>query len=244
MVDKITERDIAYTRIILVTSLVLAVAGAIIFLFMPEIDLVLGGLFYNSDTGFLLNQYQSAEIIRKAIIYAYAFWYGAIVFLMVLAFHDLRKTPSIKKQYGLLKLDLKQLIYLFITSLAGPLLVANVILKNNWGRARPRHIAEFNGSQDFTPPLLITDQCQTNCSFVSGEPSSMFMIFFALSFIMPRHRKLLLTLAVTLGFLSGLMRMGQGGHFFSDVVFAGLFMAITAAVTYWVMFVFRKRSVM
>jgi lipid A 4'-phosphatase len=39
----------------------------------------------------------------------------------------------------------------------------------------------------------------------------------------------MIALSVVLGSLAGLTRIAQGGHFLSDVVFAGVFMALTTA---------------
>jgi lipid A 4'-phosphatase len=38
------------------------------------------------------------------------------------------------------------------------------------------------------------------------------------------------------GFAAGLVRISQGAHFLSDVIFAGVFMALTAVVVYRAMF--------
>jgi lipid A 4'-phosphatase len=40
----------------------------------------------------------------------------------------------------------------------------------------------------------------------------------------------MVVLGMVLGSLAGLVRIAQGGHFLSDVVFAGVFMAMTAAL--------------
>ena len=42
--------------------------------------------------------------------------------------------------------------------------------------------------------------------------------------------------AVAAGSIAGLIRMGEGGHFLSDVVFAGVFMALDVALMYWLVF--------
>ncbi len=162
---------------------------------------------------------------------AYTIWYVAII---LFAF-DALKNPQ-RQLWIDTGLGLRHWLYLILSSLIGPLLIANILFKNNWGRARPREITEFGGNLDFSPPLLITDQCENNCSFVSGEPSSMVMIFISLAFINVARRKLFVWLAIVMGALSGFLRMGQGGHFFSDVIFAALFMMLTAAIIYWVMF--------
>ena len=64
----------------------------------------------------------------------------------------------------------------------------------------------------------------------------MVMIFAALAFVSVRWRPTLWVLAVAMGLLSALLRVGQGGHFFSDTIFAGVFMVLIAAGLYWAMF--------
>ena len=58
----------------------------------------------------------------------------------------------------------------------GPGLVVNGILKEHWGRARPRDVTQFGGDRRFTPALVIADQCERNCSFSAGHPSAGFAL--------------------------------------------------------------------
>lgn len=109
----------------------------------------------------------------------------------------------------------------------GPGVVANLILKDNVGRARPRDVIEFGGSKEFAPPLVPSAECARNCSFVSGEASSMFALFFGLALALPQYRRRLFVAGLTVGLLAGGVRILQGAHFFSDVMFAGVFMALT-----------------
>ena len=111
----------------------------------------------------------------------------------------------------------KKAIYLLIAMLLGPGLAVNSGFKEHWGRARPHQIQEFGGTQAYSPPLTPSNQCEGNCSFVSGHAA---MGFFAVSifFITGRRRWILMGLAT--GAAVGLARMVQGDHFLSDVVFA------------------------
>ncbi|HYB11688.1 MAG TPA: phosphatase PAP2 family protein [Alphaproteobacteria bacterium] len=115
-------------------------------------------------------------------------------------------------------------IYLMAVFILGPGLLVNSILKEDWGRARPSQIVEFGGEKHYTPPLEIADQCQHNCSFVSGEASLGFA-FSAFGFVAtdPRRRRLGLAAGIVLGSAFGFLRIAQGGHFLSDVYFAGVF---------------------
>ena len=42
--------------------------------------------------------------------------------------------------------------------------------------------------------------------------------------------------AVAAGGVIGLIRMGEGGHFLSDVIFAGALMALDVALMHWLVF--------
>jgi hypothetical protein len=46
----------------------------------------------------------------------------------------------------------------------------------------------------------------------------------------PQARAVLLVGGIAAGFGAGLVRMSQGAHFLSDIVFAGVFMALTVSL--------------
>ena len=116
----------------------------------------------------------------------------------------------------------------------GPGLLANVVLKDHWGRARPTQIEAFGGTRQFTPAPLPASQCTRNCSFVSGHAALGFSLV-GFAFLLPTARWRRRAIAATLGFgaLIGLVRIVQGGHFLSDVVYAGLLVYGTTALLYW-----------
>jgi hypothetical protein len=51
-----------------------------------------------------------------------------------------------------------------------------------------------------------------------------------------RRRAELMAAAVAAGSIAGLIRMGEGGHFLSDVIFAAVFMALDVALLHWLVF--------
>lgn len=127
-------------------------------------------------------------------------------------------------------------LFLVACFVAGPGLLSNVILKDHWGRARPREVVELGGQKQFTPPLVPSSACTNNCSFVSGEASAVFAMLFAAALVFTRRWRTLLALGVAAGLLTGLIRISMGGHFASDVLFAGGLMALVAAATHAVVF--------
>jgi membrane-associated phospholipid phosphatase len=83
---------------------------------------------------------------------------------------------------------------------------------------------EFGGDAVFSPVWWISDQCQGNCSFVSGEGAASFWLV-ALAFIVPpRWRPPAVALTLVFAALVSATRIAMGGHFLSDVLIAWLLM--------------------
>lgn len=123
--------------------------------------------------------------------------------------------------------------YVVSTFIMGPIVMANGLFKAYWGRARPADIEFFGGSADFSPPILISDQCDSNCSFVSGEGSAIatFIIVFTV-IIWPnltrRWKAATLYVGLPLSLIGISLRIMTGRHFLSDTIFAVLFCAAIA----------------
>jgi lipid A 4'-phosphatase len=207
------------------TTFAIGVAAAAVFLSSPQIDLIIAEAFLGGNR-FAGNQYLLVKIARWAFIVLY---FGAIALAiagMVLA-HRERLWAG---------LAAKRWLFLAACLVVGPGLVANVALKDQLGRARPKHVVELGGQKAFTPPLVASRECYRNCSFVSGEASSIFALFYAAALVMPQWSVPLAVAGTVGGFGAGLIRMSQGGHFLSDVIFAGVFMALTVHALHEVMF--------
>lgn len=135
---------------------------------------------------------------------------------------------------NLFEVDGRKIAYLFLVLILGAGLIVNVALKDNFGRARPRDIAEFGGSEQFTPAFVIADACDDNCSFSSGDSAG---AFFALAFILVASRKRAVSMAgVGFGVLVSASRIASGAHFFSDTVVSFFVMLIVADCLHYCMF--------
>jgi lipid A 4'-phosphatase len=125
-----------------------------------------------------------------------------------------------------------QALYLVLVMAAGPGLVTNALLKDHWGRPRPREVLPLGGSQPFEPILTI-DPASGGKSFPCGH-ATMGFFFFAGYFILrarrPRTARACLAFALGYGVLIGWARVAQGGHFPSDVVWAATVVWLVAAV--------------
>jgi len=114
-------------------------------------------------------------------------------------------------------------LYPIIVLILGPGLLVNSILKDNWGRPRPRDITEFGGKYAYESPLQY-DNSSPGKSFPCGH-ATMGFYFYALAFVAGRKSRLrffaLTVFATLFGGAIGFARMAQGGHFLSDVIWAG-----------------------
>lgn len=209
--------------------LAVAIVAAAVFTAFPDIDLWMSGLFYRPDGGFYLKDAWWAVAIYDSIpIIAITVGVGSLLFLI----GNLVR----KRQIG--PLSNRFLLFLLAALAVGPGLVVNAGFKDNWGRARPRDVAEFSGEKHFTPALQPTDQCERNCSFVAGHPSVVFWLA-ALGFAVAarKRRNRVFAAAAALGLVAGFGRIVQGGHFLSNVIFSGL--AVFAVVWVLAMYVFK-----
>lgn len=193
-----------------------------IFLLFPQADIFFSELFFESGEFFLKHNIL-IKIIYESVPIAVA---GFLLFFI------LSMTSIAFKQYK------KEAIYLFFVLALGSGLLVNSILKENWGRARPYQIVEFGGSKQFTRAFVISDQCEKNCSFVSGHAS---VGFFLMAFYFVTKRRRWIYIGMVYGGIVGLGRIAQGGHFLSDVVLSGYCMYFMAWIIYRFIFQYRRK---
>lgn len=129
-----------------------------------------------------------------------------------------------------MKIDGHKVAYLFAVLIIGAGLIVNLGLKDNFGRARPRDIAEFGGPMHFTPAYTISQECTVNCSFSSGDSAAGFFAL-AVAMVLGRRRGLYIA-AGTVGATISVLRIAAGAHFFSDTVVSFFVMLIVSDVLY------------
>ena len=114
-------------------------------------------------------------------------------------------------------------LFLILSLVIGPGLLVNGVLKEGWGRARPGMVTEFGGDYAFTPWWDPRGTCDSNCSFVSGETSAAVWMTAPAMLAPPPWRAAALGAALVYGVAMAMTRLLAGGHFLSDVIFAGIF---------------------
>lgn len=196
-------------------------SSTFIFILFPEIDIWFTSLFFHPANKFYLKDFSLFIFLNKSVGVL------TILFVVMLIICWMMK----KKPFNLTR---KKIIYLFLLLALGPGLVA-AVLKDNWGRVRPKHIEQFGGKKEFTPAFVISKQCGRNCSFISGHASIGFY-FMAIAFLFGRYRHIVFALTLPYGILVGLSRIAHGKHFLSDVIFAFFIVYGLSMVLYYVLF--------
>lgn len=218
-------------RVLFRGAAIVGAVAAVLFLAFPDLDLKTSDLFYRGN-GIFAGKTGGVFSLPPATIAAFIRLIFYVSFIAVCVTNAIGIAVTLIGKRRFLGLGAPRWLFLAACLIVGPGLVANVILKDHWGRARPAQTVEFGGSKKFTPPLIPSDQCDRNCSFVAGEPSMMYATVFAAAFLLPTIGRGLLVAGVGMGLVSGMVRISQGGHFLSDVIFAGVTMALTVAVLY------------
>ncbi len=199
----------------------------LVFGLYPQLDLRISGLFYDpvrrawpADHTDLYSTYRSLSSVVTAILVI------IVVGASALALIRRRESPLLTQRIaGVLMGSL----------LLGPGLIVNVLLKPYWGRPRPGEVTAFGGTLDFTAWWNPHGQCDSNCSFVSGE-TSLVVWLVAWALVLPaRWRGPAMAVAVLDTAFMGASRLVTGAHFASDVLFAVLVTAWSIWLMRWLL---------
>lgn len=132
-------------------------------------------------------------------------------------------------------LDGRAALFLGSTLLLGPLVLVNLVLKNQWGRPRPWMVEELGGDLAFQAAWLI-GECSHNCSFVSGETAGAFWLLALAALAPAAWRPLAYAAVCTFGTMIGVYRYLGGAHFMSDIVLAALLTYLCVWVVHYALY--------
>jgi len=186
----------------------------------PAIDIGISRLFYQG--GFPRDQWWQS-FLHDTLNWFLGLSLGSVVALYILGKILKRKIFNV---------DGRRVVYLFAVLIIGAGLVVNWTLKDNFGRARPRDVAEFGGHKIFTPAFVVSRECRSNCSFSSGDAAGGFFAI-ALVFALARRNRAALAAGLAVGVVESMARISSGAHFFSDTGVSFFVMLITADVLYY-----------
>ena len=205
-----------------VTLLLLATA----LIWLTGSDMMASKFFYETHHGWV-----TVDRFPWSVLYTYAplpglVLAGGALFVFVAGFFK-----RIFRPYR------KQSAFLVLMLALGPGLLVNVILKDNMGRARPTDIIEFGGSYQYSEPWQYGVSPKQK-SFPSGHASIAFYLMAPWFIYRDRQKKIgliFLGSGLSFGLLVGFSRMVQGGHYLSDVLWAGGLVYLCGSVLSWVL---------
>ena len=206
----------------------------ILFLFYPSLDIYFSSFFFNGNQ-FISEKYTIIKVVR--VYLKNLMIIISVISLLILLINLINKKQNMRRLIN--RRTKFSLIGLVVGPILGCGIIANLYFKDTWGRARPVHVEEFGGNKIFTPAFLKSDQCEKNCSWISGETSAAFSLTVGTIIL---KNPIFFLLNLILGFLVFFCRLSMGGHFFSDNVFAMTFMIYLAILYKNIIYLYLRKK--
>lgn len=202
----------------LVLIVLAAVIAAVAVALDPALDLQIAAYFQTLGVkAALASFYPWFDRVRDAnVALGAAFVLVALGTLVIKFFWPQRRTL----------ISTRASLLIIATFALAPALLVNGVLKPHSNRPRPAAVVELGGTQRFVQWWDFSGECDGNCSFVSGEASGAYALLAPAVVVPPPWRGLAVGAVVVYGTAVGVMRMAVGGHFATDIVFAGVFTAL------------------
>ncbi|NJK87283.1 MAG: phosphatase PAP2 family protein [Bacteroidales bacterium] len=195
-----------------------------ILFFVTDLDVFLQSRFYSKTPGWHYLNYPIWDFIyRYGIFPGYLFAIAGLIMISVSYWN--KKFAPLRKP---------SLVLVFVMVI-GPGILVNLVLKDHMGRPRPREITEFGGNEEYVCPC-VPGGVKNGKSFPCGHCSMGF--YLAIPYLFLRNRRkvaawLFLVFGISSGIIIGISRMIAGGHFASDILWAGGIVWLTALAGYY-----------
>lgn len=192
-------------------------------------DMRLAELMFDRDTG----QWALASHSLLRFIYRYGPLPGVALGVAAAVVAVVGRWATQRRVWWQSRDTRRACVFLALLLIVGPGLIINSGFKSMWGRPRPSECVQFGGERRFAPVGVAVQQLKPNSSFPSGHAAIAFY-WMAPGFVLA-HRQRRLALAffasgTAYGLAMGAIRISQGGHFLSDVIWAGAIVYLTGAV--------------
>jgi lipid A 4'-phosphatase len=215
----------------LIVVLLFAVVAGFLFALYPTIDLSIARLVYEA-TNVSNDQVPRLLHLMDSILRKVGLW----IEIVLIAPPIIALLVKLTMPRSTMFIPGRAILFLVTSLIVGPGLVVNVGLKNHWERPRPGHLLQFGGNEHFVPWWQPIGDCRKNCSFVSGEASSAFWTVAPAALTPLQWRPLAYAAAIAFGSIISLSRIAVGGHFLSDVIFAGVFTFLIVWLLYAIIY--------
>lgn len=214
----------------LLITLAVAAAVGLIFGVFPDLDLRIASYFYAPPGPATFALRHVIMVLRDGGMWLIT----ALVLPAVLALAVKLALPRSR-----FIMSGRAALFLTLTMALGPGILVNGIAKDNWPRSRPIEVRQLGGPDHFVAWWDPRGDCPKNCSFVSGDVSAAIWTLAPAALVPPAWRPLAYGTALVFAAGIGLQRMLLGGHFFTDVVFAGVFTFLIVWLVYALLYRWR-----
>ena len=219
-------------RIALYSILAVAVIAGGVFAVAPQLDVEIAGYFFRPEVRATISAiYPVLEMIRTSnnVLTVST----ALLALVALVFKFIwPRGPAL--------MPARASLLIIGTFALGPILLANGVFKSHWSRPRPGEVIQLGGTSPYMRWWDPRGACRGNCSFVSGEASSAFAMLAPAVALPPPWRTPAVGAALLYGTTIGLIRMALGGHFLTDVIFAGVLIAFIVWLLHGLLYRWRR----
>jgi lipid A 4'-phosphatase len=207
--------------------------SVLLFMLWPTLDLQISLAFFDMPSA----TFSANNIPWVHAVYVATPWVGQAAFvLFCLGLLYLKIRPQAQR-LGLQR----RLLAWVLMAIVGLGVVVDWGLKNNVGRPRPEQLQLFGADKPFVPAFQWSTHCDVNCSFVSGHAASGFSLMAWGMWAGWQRRQKFLLMGMVAGAAIGAVRVAQGGHFVSDVVFSGWAVWLTYLLIRYIWLVLRLR---
>lgn len=176
-----------------------------------DLDLRIEQCFFSPEEGWLYGQ-----LIPWRLLYRYGVLPTVVVACLALI------VSTLSFRWDRLRGQRRAAWFLVLLSIAGPIVVVNLVFKEHWGRPRPGEVIQFGGQKTYLQAWEKGVSGEGR-SFPCGHCSAAFF-FFGFFFLARRRSRrwayAALVFTLLYGALMGVARMTQGGHFPSDVLWS------------------------
>jgi membrane-associated PAP2 superfamily phosphatase len=202
----------------LIVALLIGAVAGLVFALAPSLDLSISGIFYpvKDAAGYMFAWRLSPSLM---LVHNIALNASFVLLIPIVAALILKLVFPRMRMF----VSPRASVFLIVTMLLGPGLLVNVALKDHWGRPRPIDVTQFGGTEHFVPWWDPRGDCPGNCSFVSGDVSTVAWTFAPAALVPSPWQPLAFAGAFALTVFMGVIRIMAGGHFPSDAIFAGVF---------------------
>jgi membrane-associated PAP2 superfamily phosphatase len=215
-------KKVIYDFLVPLALLVLATAC----IWVTGADMKVSGFIYETHHGWIsIHRFPWSLLYKYAAVPAFVLAGGALLVCVTGFFVDSMQPYR------------KQAAFLILMLVLGPGLLINVLLKDNMGRARPTGVIGLGGSHSYSEPWQYNISPKQK-SFPSGHASVAFYMMAPWFIFRHRQKKLalgFLGFGLSFGLLVGFSRMLQGGHFVSDILWAGGLVYLCGVVLSWIL---------